>query len=352
MGQALKNGRRWLAAALVALGVLGSGLGSQTANAETVSPWLDAVGGVRCVHRAPWICEAPTGTFPLTLTLGSAGVAYVQAHDWLFDTEGTTASISLGTLQVSLMAAGTPVHLQFDARGAGVVTLSFGQTTPPLTIYVGSPPLPAWPGVAHIVMPTANVRPPLVFAGPLRSAQTMENAYLKAIVHAHGVEKTPAFRLPRNFAHLTRTEQVFVLTNLERVTRGLWPLWGMTQSLDAIARAGAENHADPVDPSATTSWASNWFSGTDPAQAMFGWMYQDGPGAWGENLDCPTATASGCWGHRRNVLGDFGPFGLLGAADLAAGGTTEIMLWSAAPPRTGVVYTWAQAVKAGARPAN
>src|SRR5438445_624555 len=46
------------------------------------------------------------------------------------------------------------------------------------------------------------------------------------------------------------------------------------------------------------------------------WMYDDGPGSG--NLDCPRAGASGCWGHRHDILWDFGPGGAL-AMGAAAG---------------------------------
>ncbi len=46
-------------------------------------------------------------------------------------------------------------------------------------------------------------------------------------------------------------------------------------------------------------------------------MYDDGYG--GENIDCRTATASGCWGHRHNILGfATAPVLTMGAAAIAA----------------------------------
>lgn len=337
-------------AALVLAMVCGTAM---PAFARTGAPsWLAGVTGLRCVHRHPWVCQAPEGKFTLTLTLGSAGVAYIRAHNWMFTGQGTRATIDLGTVQPNALRAGVPVRVGVAAQGSGALALAFAQGAAPLTVYVGAPALPPWPGTARLGVPGANIEPPFVLGGPLRSRIAQESAFVAAMASAQAREHTPAWHLPRNFARLSLPEQVFVLTDLERVTRGLWPLWGMTTRLDALAAAGARAHTDPVDRSASTTWASNWFSGTNPAQAMFGWMYQDGPGAWGENIDCPKAGAPGCWGHRRNILGDFGPFGLMGAADVPAGGTTQILVWSAAPATTGVVYTWAEAVRQGARPAN
>ena len=40
---------------------------------------------------------------------------------------------------------------------------------------------------------------------------------------------------------------------------------------------------------------------------MYGWMYDDGSA--GENKDCTSPTAPGCWGHRDNILADPATFG-------------------------------------------
>ena len=41
-------------------------------------------------------------------------------------------------------------------------------------------------------------------------------------------------------------------------------------------------------------------------------MYDDGPHS--PNMDCTSATASGCWDHRRNILSNYGPHPAVGAA--------------------------------------
>lgn len=346
-----RSGRARAAIAALTLAIV-AGPSAPAFATATQPAWLYAVAGLRCVHRHPWVCQAPEGKFTLTLTLGSAGVAYIRSHNWTFTGQGTRATVDLGTVQANALRAGVAVRLGVAAQGSGALALAFARGAVPLTVYVGAPTLPPWPGTARLGLPGANTRPPFVLGGPLLSRTAQEQTFLHAMAAAQAREHLAAWRLPRNFARLPLSEQVFVLTNLERVTRGLWPLWGMTTGLDAMAAAGARAHTDPVDRAASTTWASNWFSGTDPVQAMFGWMYQDGPGAWGENVDCPKAGAAGCWGHRRNILGDFGPFGLMGAADIPSGGTTEILVWAATPATTGVVYTWADAVREGARPAN
>jgi hypothetical protein len=59
-------------------------------------------------------------------------------------------------------------------------------------------------------------------------------------------------------------------------------------------------------------------------------MYDDGPGS--PNLDCPRASASGCWDHRRIILGYYGSHPFMGAAATMVGGVTSMTeLLSSAP---------------------
>ncbi len=309
---------------------------------------VTAVSGLACVHERPWVCAAPAGTFAFRITLSALGISAI-AGGLPFTTQGTTATLAFG-LDPATLIAGTALPIRVSAQGSGILQLALG-TPAPLTVYVGVARLPPWPGTPDTRPPAHNVAPPIVAGGVFASAQGQEAAYLKAIAAARRREGRPNGRLPRNFARLGPVDQLFVLTNLERVSRGLWPLWAVSPVLNADARAGAEARTDPVYRG-DVAWGSNWFSGTDPAQAVFGWMYDDGPGPWNENVDCPRAGAGGCWGHRSNILGNWGPYGLFGGADVRGGGTTELMVSGVVPLKRGVQYTWAEAVRMGARPAN
>ncbi len=184
-----------------------------------------------------------------------------------------------------------------------------------------------------------------------------EAAALQAINHARAQENLPALRLPSNWAQLSSNRQEFVLVNLERVARGLPPLVGLAPALDALALQGARNQADPVVPPPLNRYASgtNWAGDEQPAVAMYGYMYLDG---WGgspastPNLDCHGPGDGGCWGHRHNVLGDYGTHGLMGAAAIpggpsGTGSSAQVFLSYNGPPMP-LSYTWAQALAAGA----
>ncbi len=109
------------------------------------------------------------------------------------------------------------------------------------------------------------------------------------------------------FDRLSVAEQVFVLSNLERTTRGLYPAMAMIPRLDSIATRAASRDADPTDEG--KGFSSIWSSapsglGQYAFFADFGWMYDDGPPPQYifRNVDCTEAGQHGCWGHRDNIL--------------------------------------------------
>lgn len=109
------------------------------------------------------------------------------------------------------------------------------------------------------------------------------------------------------FNRLSVPEQVFVLSNLERTTRGLYPALEMLPRLNEIAALAASRDQDPTDGG--RSYSSIWSSapsalGQYAYFADFGWMYDDGPPPQYifRNVDCSRAHQGGCWGHRNNIL--------------------------------------------------
>ena len=161
---------------------------------------------------------------------------------------------------------------------------------------------------AHIAL--SNVAPMPAFisscASSLHSASCV-NAEIEAINNARFEERLAAVRVNQTaFVRLSPTDQVFAATNLERIARGLAPVNALSKGLDAAARLGA---ARSVDPRLSTwslpggrpvlAWAANWAGGLDALQSDYLWMYDDGVG---DNVDCRTASESGCWAHRTNIL--------------------------------------------------
>ncbi len=162
------------------------------------------------------------------------------------------------------------------------------------------------------------------------------------------------------FARLSVAEQIFVLSNLERTTRGLYPAVAMTKRLDTIAARAALHDGDPVDVG--RAYSSIWSSapssfGQYAFFADFGWMYDDGPPPQYifRNVDCTRAGARGCWGHRNNILSD--PLkGWTGCPSELVTGTgfaprtpdgtslTQIFEVACSPLGSAAAFTWRDAV--------
>jgi hypothetical protein len=133
-------------------------------------------------------------------------------------------------------------------------------------------------------------------------------------------------RLPRHFSSLTGPEQLMALSNLERIGRGLPPILGLTARLDRDARAGALRRTDPSPThfyGVAHAYSANFEYGySSTLESDFAWMYDDGYGSF--NYDCPYPHALGCWGHRKDILLQYAPPIVMGAAVTHANGATEM----------------------------
>jgi hypothetical protein len=132
---------------------------------------------------------------------------------------------------------------------------------------------------------------------------------LAAMNRARHAESIGGFALPRNFNKLTVPDQLLVLTDIERVSRGEEPIPGIMAQLNPDAQQGAAANADPLLSSATDiagatgAYASNYAAAVNTLDANYEWMYTDGwDGKDTLNGVCTSASAAGCWGHRGNIL--------------------------------------------------
>jgi hypothetical protein len=181
---------------------------------------------------------------------------------------------------------------------------------------------------------------------------------LAAINKAHAAEGIRKMILPADYKDLTIPVQTFVVTNLERVDRGMRPFLGLTSALNASARQAAIAHDDPTLIGAILNllgireYASIWAGDFGPLASDYDWMYDDGYSADGSiNIDCRHPDASGCWGHRHAILGLFTGLRTLvaggGSSGPAGGSIAEVLVGSLlnAPALT---YSWAEALTHGA----
>ncbi len=189
--------------------------------------------------------------------------------------------------------------------------------------------------------PSSNESPAAGYFGPCGSLAS-PNPYcpsgLNLLDGDRQVEGLGPVSLPSNYPFLTPAEQLFVLTDLERVDRGLPPIAGLAAGLDAYAQAGANAQRDPSFPPYGGGGGSTYSSSPSLATSLAMWMYDDGPG--GTNSACPATGGGGCWAHRDIILGNYASPALMGAG--TGPSTTQIFIGA---DTTDVPYfTWAQEV--------
>lgn len=183
------------------------------------------------------------------------------------------------------------------APGAGAVAPGFATVAP------YSVPRP----------PSHNIRfvPPAI-CDTKPTGAACENTAVADLDLARSKLGLPPYVLPAHFVNLRPIEQSFILTNLDRRLYQEPVFHGTNATLSHWA-AKAMAHAPRVDPSprgrsiASVPWyAYGGNSAVNFPNILFAyaaWMYDDGPGS--TNEDCAAAAASGCWGHRHNILGNY-----------------------------------------------
>lgn len=184
--------------------------------------------------------------------------------------------------------------------------------------------------------PSSNTSPRGLYACDMNSAATyVSNDCLNGAVAdfnaARAKEGLGHLLLPSNFRRLSIAQQLFVLTNIERVDRGLWPISGLSSRLDGVAARSASEGQD-VLPCGNCYGGANWSSAASVLWSDFLWMYDDGPSS-------PNAAYP--WGHRHNILVTSFPGPLLMGAATGTHGTGEVFEGGDTTDRSDVM-TWAQ----------
>ena len=121
-------------------------------------------------------------------------------------------------------------------------------------------PAPAGAAIVPPQNPGANISPAPGYSGPC-GGLSAPNPYcpsgLTLIYGDRQAEGISPMSLPSNYPSLTPPEQLFVLTDLERIDRGLPPIAGLAANLNAYAQAGANAHTDPPLPTYGTVRSSH-----------------------------------------------------------------------------------------------
>ena len=315
------------------------------------------------------------GSHPLpapivSMAADSAGTGY-----WLAGSDGSVYNFGSATYSGDVPSLPTPAKSSSGGSGQNNTTVATTQA-PNVTTTHQNPPPPS-----SLLNPTTNISANpnyyssctnAVDGGQSANSVACEQSAVAAINTGRADQGLPAMSLPNNFYQLPAIDQLFVLVNEERVSRGLVPVYGLSNSLNALAAQGSSANTDPPISQSTFStgpWAlglyANWAEDFSTAGSMYDWMYNDGWGGTGNtsNLACTSPTSSGCWGHRANILvsNSSGYTPVMGAASInesSLGGwigfeSDATVLTEVANSELHSVsysYTWSQAVAAGANP--
>lgn len=257
----------------------------------------------------------------------------------------------------AVLAASIPAGVADAAGGAGQREPGVaGVITPGETV----------PEMSRPSHPASNRTPVVGFDGlchtsPAAAAgAACRHALVADIDAARAQEHVRTLTLPRDYARLPARQQVFVLTNLERVDRAMAPVAGINAELNARAQLGADGQTDPspagwqLDGLSGLVWTSVQATASNALEADWLWMYSDGwAGAATTNLDCTGPRSTGCWGHRENILRAYPTPSVLvtGTAAAAQTATTVsyaqlVLAGTGRAPR--LLYTWRRAVADGA----
>lgn len=158
-----------------------------------------------------------------------------------------------------------------------------------------------------VLDPPANV--PFPIRGRTATPQEITSAFQARWDAEHVAAR---FVLPANYTAMSKQQQVMTLMNLERTARKLPPLTEdpallgvlMTNHVAEMDAYHLFDHDSPLTGTFSQRLRANAALGnqlegeiihgeTDPAAAVFGWMYDDGPGSG--NMGTP-------WGHRHNIV--------------------------------------------------
>jgi hypothetical protein len=244
------------------------------------------------------------------------------------------------------------------ARAVGAVLLAAAGTISATTVDAHAAPRPGHHRTVRNVLPHPDFYTVCVVKG--YNSLPCISQELAAIQHARSQQPGHPRRmvLPGNFRNLNVARRTIVVTNLERVDRGLRPVEGLSPALNHRAQIGANGRLDPVvsvplmRSLGISVWGSIWAGSLGPLAADYNLMYYDGYDATtGINIDCATPRAAGCWGHRRNILGTYyGEPTLLGGVGnmKTAWDSTAQVIAGSTSSSPHLTYTWKRALAHGA----
>lgn len=218
--------------------------------------------------------------------------------------------------------------------------------------------------------PGANVPTQVAFNCDLYAIDETSDCIYSSLLninYARSLEGVGPMVLPANYTSMAPYQQLFVVFNLERTSRGLPPLVELDASADNDAWVAALNSTDPPAPGSSTFQ-------TGPSIAAFGvgnalqadweWMYTDGCYPYIGNAGCTSISPSdpAGWGHRDAILGNYGSASAAagtGEATASSGAYPGLPTWTAefgqaigGVPNAGTVFLNLRRLSLGRRPSH
>ncbi|HXQ44911.1 MAG TPA: IPT/TIG domain-containing protein [Acidimicrobiales bacterium] len=187
--------------------------------------------------------------------------------------------------------------------------------------------------------PPANVANQVPFNCDLYAIDDTPDCIFSSLLnidYARSLEGVGPMVLPSDYAGLAPSQQLFVIFNLERTSRGLPPLVELDASADNDALTGALESTDPAAPGSSSFQAGPSiaaFGVGNALQADWEWMYTDGCYPYVGNAGCTSESPNdpAGWNHRDAILGDYGSDPAAGAAEATAtsGAYPGSLTWTA-----------------------
>ncbi|HSX47567.1 MAG TPA: hypothetical protein VLF63_02220, partial [Patescibacteria group bacterium] len=262
-----------------------------------------------------------------------------------------------------IVTLGNPYYISSQA------TISSVKYPTPLTASQPGIPIPQSTFDACLpTSPTTGPQTPTCYQDMLNAINSARNQIPQdQLIPKMNINLSALINLPQN-------QQMFIITNAERVDRGLPPITSMTSQLNSYAVYGAKHDCDPglnssgcnfactfgtdcylTGGAKITSVGSNLAAG-DPFNILIAdyyWMYADGLNDG--NSECTSTVHKGCWGHRSNILGDYdqgsGCGQYMGNGFVANSTYPEnygqIFVGACGPSPTDQTYQWSTALKLG-----
>ncbi len=218
--------------------------------------------------------------------------------------------------------------------GARIGAVSMGRIAVALAGLVGSSailisgaaPFAAASGILPPSYPSVSVPPQVMPDCSLSPVDDTSSGCIDSVLHninyARSLEGLGPLVLPSDYASDSVPVQQLIITDEERNDRGLQEFSGLDPLLNTAAQAAAQTSTDPTPPGGYLFHSAGSIFAQDytPLGADYAWMYNDGYG--GTNLGCTTPSDSDCWGHRKNILGDWTTDGSLNQTATMGDGNT------------------------------